>query len=213
LKIIAVADIHGKQYRMNQLLENIGKHKPDLVVICGDITQFGPKDMAKVLLDQIPVDTMAIPGNIDTEDVIEGIEESRAMNLHLKKIKWKGETFVGIGGSNPLPFRTRISYSEDEIREELENLIEKNCILVTHVPPYGVQDRVFFGKHAGSRVLRDIIEEFKPKLHLCGHIHENPGFSKLGDTVVVNCTIARGNGGALIKINNKGDIRVEMLLD
>jgi hypothetical protein len=210
LKILAGADIHGKQYRINQIIENVKKFEPELVVICGDITQFGPKELAKVFLDQIPVDVMAVPGNIDTEDVIDGIEESKAINLHLKKVRWKDYTFVGIGGSNPLPFRTKLWYSEEEIEKELGNLLEKDCILVTHIPPYGIQDRVFFGKHAGSKVLRDIVERFSPKLHLCGHIHENPGFDKLGDTIVVNCTMARGNGGALIDIKDD-DIKVEML--
>lgn len=86
MKILSIADIHGSQYRLNIVLKNIEKYRPNLVVVCGDITQFGPSELAKVLLDQIPVDTLAITGNIDTNDVGEGIENSKATNIEMKQI-------------------------------------------------------------------------------------------------------------------------------
>jgi Icc-related predicted phosphoesterase len=153
---------------------------------------------------------MAIPGNVDTADVIGGIENSKAVNLHLRKIKWKEYAFIGLGGSNPLPFHTKIWFTEKKIESELQDLMEKDCVLITHVPPYGVQDKVFFGHHAGSPVLRKFIDTYKPRLHLCGHIHEDPGFTKLDDTVVVNCTIAKNGSGALINLSEK-KVDVEML--
>ena len=87
MKVLAIADLHGSQYRLNILLKNIEKYSPDLVVICGDITQFGPGDLAKNFLDQIPLTTYAIRGNIDTIDVNNGIENSKAINLTKKKIE------------------------------------------------------------------------------------------------------------------------------
>jgi len=65
MKIFATADLHGSQYRLNILLKNIEQYAPDLVIVCGDITQFGPSDVAKNFLDQISVETLAIPGNIE----------------------------------------------------------------------------------------------------------------------------------------------------
>ena len=78
MKILATADIHGAQYRLNLVLKNIERYSPDLVVICGDVTQFGPGELAKNLLNQIQVETLAITGNIDTPDVGKGIDESKA---------------------------------------------------------------------------------------------------------------------------------------
>jgi len=98
MKILAVADIHGAQYRLNTLLDNIEKYSPDLVVICGDITQFGPGAVAKNFLNQIPVETLAIPGNIDTPDVGKSILESKAENIDLKKVFKNNISFIGIGG-------------------------------------------------------------------------------------------------------------------
>ena len=101
MKILAAADIHGAQYRLNLILENIERYHPDLVIICGDITQFGPGDVAKNLLNQLSVETLAIPGNIDTADVLQGIQESKATPLHMKKQMVHGLTFVGVSSVNP----------------------------------------------------------------------------------------------------------------
>ena len=98
MRILAAADIHGSQYRFNLVLDNIEEYKPDVVVICGDITQFGPGDVAKNFLDQIPIYTLADPGNIDTSDVEKAIEESKAENIHMRRIEYKCVTFVGLNG-------------------------------------------------------------------------------------------------------------------
>ena len=66
MKILAVADIHGSQYRLNLVLKNVKTYSPDLVVLCGDITQFGPGEIATNFLNQIPTKTFAIPGTEDT---------------------------------------------------------------------------------------------------------------------------------------------------
>jgi len=152
MKILAVADIHGAQYRLNLVLKNIRKYSPDLIVICGDITQFGPGELAKNFLDQIPTETLAIPGNIDTPDVSKGIEESKATKIELKKVTKKDIPFVGISGADPNQFK---------ILDEKKLLNEKS-VLVSHVPPYGAQDKIFIGLHGGSKELRKIVDEYKP---------------------------------------------------
>jgi len=94
MKLLATADIHGSQYRLNIILKNIEKYSPDLVVICGDITQFGPGEVAKNFLNQITVDTLAITGNIDSPDVDKAINESKAENINLKKVEKNNISFV-----------------------------------------------------------------------------------------------------------------------
>lgn len=196
MKVLAIADLHGSQYRLNILLKNIEKYTPDLVVICGDITQFGPGDLAKNFLDQIPLTTFAILGNIDTMDVNEGIENSKAINLAMKRIEKNGIPFVGI--SDGIPDISLID----------EKLVDKQCVLVSHEPPYGFQDKVFLGMHAGSKELRVIIDKYKPRLVLCGHIHEDPGFTKTNGTTVVNCSMGKRGEGALIDINKKVNVKM-----
>lgn len=199
MKILATADIHGSQYRLNIVLKNIEKYSPDLVVICGDITQFGPGELAKILLDQIPLDTLAITGNIDTIDVGQGIENSKATNVGMKRILKSKIPFVGINklGLNQLRL----------IKEN--NLIDNNSVLISHEPPYGAQDRVFFGMHGGNKELRNIVDKYHPRLVLCGHIHEDPGFTIIGVTTVVNCSMGKRGEGAFIELND--NISVKMI--
>lgn len=208
MKIFATADLHGSQYRLNIALKNVEKHSPDLVVMCGDITQFGPGDVAKNFLDQIPVETFVVHGNIDTEDVLKGIDESKATNIHLKRVEKNGIPFIGIGGGNPIPTRTKLSIPGDKTEKSIGNLVDESTVLVSHVPPYGLQDRVFLGMHSGSKELRKMVDGCNPRLVLCGHIHENPGVTKTDKTVVVNCSMGKRGKGALIEINKKIDVKM-----
>ena len=197
MKILATADLHGSQYRLNIILKNIETYSPDLVVVCGDITQFGPGEVAKNFLDQIPVTTFAIPGNIDTDEVSKAIDESKAINIDMKKVEKNGISFVGISGATTRPFSTG------------EKLLDEKSILVSHEPPHGLQDKVFLGMHAGSKELRETVDKYKPRLVLCGHIHEDPGYIKTDNTIVVNCSMGKRTEGALVKINKS--ITVKML--
>jgi len=205
MKILAVADIHGAQYRLNAVLDNIEKYSPDLVVVCGDITQFGPGDMAKNFLNQIPVETFAIPGNIDTAEVGEAILESKAENIDLKKVTKNNFSFIGMGGetisSNPIIL-------DKGHKKPIEEIIDENTVLVTHVPPYKLQDNVFIGRNIGSKELKSLVEKYHPKLVLCGHVHEDPGMTMFHDSVIVNCSMGKRTEGALIEINEEIDVKI-----
>jgi Icc-related predicted phosphoesterase len=155
------------------------------------------------------VKTFAIHGNIDTNEVIKSIDNSKAINIHLKKIIQNNVSFVGLGGDLNLPIHKKINIKVNEYFKTLDEIINESTILVTHSPPYGLQDKIFLGFHAGSKYIRYIIDKYKPRLVLCGHIHENPGFVKYKKTIVVNCSIGKTGSGALIELNKK--INVKML--
>ena len=201
MKILATADLHGSQYRLNILLKNVETYSPDLVVICGDITQFGPGEMAKNFLDQIPVTTFAVPGNIDTEEVSTAINNSKATNIDMKRVKKNNIPFVGISGVNRLDRSRALNAKEPQIDE--------TSVVVSHIPPHGLQDKVFLGIHSGSKELREIVNTYKPRLVLCGHIHEDPGYTKTNNTIVVNCSMGKRGEGAFIGLDEK--ITVKML--
>lgn len=208
MKLFAAADIHGAQYRLNIILGHIEVYRPDLVIICGDITQFGPGEMAKNFLNQIPVETFAIPGNIDTPDVGQAISESNALNIDRRRLVRNGVSFVGLGGerfSRP----SDLVIVDDTIKKPIADVLDANSVLVTHVPPYQLQDTVFLGHHTGNKELRDIVETCQPRLVLCGHIHEDPGMTKFGKSTIVNCSIGKRTEGAVINIDD--GISVEIL--
>ena len=204
LVIYAVADIHGAQFRVNEMLDVIKAYKPDITIICGDITQFGPGDMAYYILNQIPEPVLVVPGNIDTEDVNQGIQQSNAINIQFKRHDEKGISFLGINGVSERETNAFYEYDSNQ------TLFAHLDVLVPHVPPYGFQDTVFLGKHGGSKALLTIANEIHPRVVLCGHIHENPGFSKKEDLLVVNCSMGKKGKGAIVTIDKK-NISVEMI--
>jgi uncharacterized protein len=201
MRILAVADVHGAQYRLNLVLKNTATYAPDLVVVCGDITQFGPGELATNFLNQIPVRTIAVPGNIDTFDVDAGINASNAMNLDRRMVTINGIPLVGIGREIPAQLPALL-IDDENTKKPLEKLLKTSSILVTHYPPYKTQDKIFIGTHGGSKELRSLIDMYKPRLVLCGHIHEDPGMTMVGDTTVVNCSMGKRTEGALIDITD-----------
>ena len=87
-----------------------------------------------------------------------------------------------------------------KLQEKWDLIPENVDILVTHGPPLGYGDKVkgIFGTQprAGcENLLRTIKERVKPKVHICGHIHEDPGLRSDGHTLFVNASICtRGFG-------------------
>lgn len=69
--IIHLSDLHfGAQLNDTAqiTLEEIGKHKPDLIVISGDFTQIGSSDefrQARTFIDALPAPVFCVPGNHD----------------------------------------------------------------------------------------------------------------------------------------------------
>ena len=93
----------------------------------------------------------------------------------MKRVVKKGIPFVGFNGVNTNQFKV----------VEGKKLLDENSVLVSHVPPYGAQDKAFIGIHGGSKELRELVDKFKPKLVLCGHIHEDPGIAKIDNTTEI----------------------------
>jgi Icc-related predicted phosphoesterase len=219
MKILAVGDVHGDYLKIIDYLKN---NKIDLVIVAGDITQFGPAELGEEILNEISsfeVPVLAIPGNCDPETIYGKIENSRAVNIHGKTITIKDIGICGFGGSNPTPFNTPLEFEEIEIYDEASKLIknisnEKISLLITHAPPYGTKTDILpSGEHAGSTSIRKIIEEYQPVLNVCGHIHESRGVDKIGKTKIVNPGELSKGYGCLINIDSQKEdpVQVELI--
>lgn len=191
MKILAVADLHGDKEGVKNIEKFLEKNY-DVLIIAGDITQFGPVARAKEILDKLESEDIRIllmPGNCDPKNVLSILEE-RDVNLHLKSVKLGDITFMGLGGSNPTPFDTPFELSEEKIKENLHPLSRgtgDKWVLISHAPPYNTTaDLTSDNVHAGSKSVRQIIEEREPQLNICAHIHEARGMDNIGLTKVVN---------------------------
>ncbi len=170
MRIYALADIHGKPERIRLVERTTEQLRPQVVIIAGDLTHAGRGREALQLLHTLPALVLAIPGNMDPADVEEAIPHHPGR----KVIVENGVRFGGTQG-------------------------EVCDVLVSHEPPYGVLDRAWNGQHIGSRAVRELVERLKPRVVVCGHVHESPGIERVGETVVVNCTMGNDRYlGALI---------------
>ena len=74
MNILAISDLHGSTHKaLNNYLKN---NKIDLIVIAGDITHFGPAELAEDILNEISsydIPVVAIPGNCDPQGVSKSI--------------------------------------------------------------------------------------------------------------------------------------------
>ncbi|MCX7996069.1 MAG: YfcE family phosphodiesterase [candidate division WOR-3 bacterium] len=189
MKILAVSDIHGRLEYEKKIIEMLSTS--DLIVISGDITNFGGRREALEVLNTIRKynqNILAVPGNCDRYDVLELLKDEH-INLHGEIKKIGDLTFFGIGGSGHTPFNTPQEYSDEEIIKILNNYENKGGkqILVSHSPPINTAvDRTLMGIHAGSKLIRQFIEKNQFDLCLCGHIHEARNTDKLGKTLIVN---------------------------
>lgn len=218
MKILAISDVHSNEN--NNLINYLDNNNIDLLLMSGDITNFGPLDFVDTFIGKIinKCDIIAIPGNCDPKGVCKAIEDSGAICLHNKFISFDKILIFGYGGSNPTPFNTPCEIEDDKIYEDIykliskyENLTDNNDkikILLSHAPPYNSSaDLIESGDHVGSQAIRKITEEFDLDINLCGHIHEARSLDKIENTVIANPGILENNGAILINIdNNKFDI-------
>jgi uncharacterized protein len=192
MKIIAISDLHGD---IKPIISYLKDNKVDLIIIAGDITNFGPPELGEDLLNEISsfgIPVLAIPGNCDPESIHVNIDQSQAINIHARNMIIKNIGICGFGGSNPTPFDTPLEFEEIQIYDEAKKVFngienEEITLFITHAPPYGTKtDLLPSGSHVGSKSLRKIIEEMQPTLNICGHIHEARGTDKIGNTTIVN---------------------------
>ena len=204
LRILAVADFHGNSSAESILSKFLTKGF-DCLVLIGDLTNFGPPEVAESILELVKrsgIPCLAVPGNCDPKSILKVLDKYD-MNLHGKCEKMGEATFVGLGGSNLTPFHTPFELNEVEIKEELAAAsceTSEKLVLVTHAPPFGTKvDMIQEGTHVGSKSIRQYIEQNQPLVTLCGHVHEARDVDQLGRTLIVNPgPITKGYAAELI---------------
>jgi len=203
MRIYAVADIHGHPARLTAIRRTIFELKPDVLVVAGDITGYIRPRPVIGQLNAMPVPVLAVRGNSDLARV-EALFNiwPNVSSLHLTEVILGGISFTGLGGTIPVPFRSRIRFREKGLMEKMSLLMNPSSVLVVHPPPWGDLDRVMGKLHAGCRGLRQLVLNKQPKMVICGHIHEDTGTAYINETLVVNCSIGRSGRGALIEYEN-----------
>ncbi len=192
MNIVGLADIHDHLDRLRAISKDLAA--ADLVLLVGDLTNFGGRDAAARVIRAVwkyNHRILAVPGNCDYPTV-DAYLTQEGINLYRRSVNRRGVAFIGVGGSLPCPGKTPNEFSEREFEALLADAVSgvppvEPLVLVTHQPPRGtVVDRLGSGEHVGSRSVRSFIERVQPLVCLTGHIHEGRGIDVIGRTPVVN---------------------------
>lgn len=210
MKIVSFGDIHMATRNLARMREVL--RDADLVIISGDLTNFGGIDDARRVLDSVRSvfpKILALPGNLDRPEVLDLLEE-QGVALHGKGVSLGEVGIFGCGGSNMTPFGTPLEFSEEEILRTLRQGYEqvraqRALLMVCHTPPYETKcDRLPGGRPVGSMAARRFIEEVRPQVCISGHIHESVATDAIGPTAVVNAGPFKGGGYVVVTSNGGG---------
>jgi len=163
----------------------------DLIISCGDLKA----DYLSFLVTMARCPLLYVHGNHDT-----GYDENPPDGCDCiddKLVVYNGVRILGLGGCrryHPGAYQ----YTEAEMRRRIRKLrfalwrAGGVDIVVTHAPMHGVGD----GEdpaHWGFAAFRKLLDKYRPKYLLHGHVHLNYGQDptrerQYGDTTVVNTT-------------------------
>ena len=189
LKILAFSDTHGSDIR--HLVEKAEKEKVTHVFICGDWIK-RDDDIPPYLVSQFKDKGMHVflqSGNHEHFHTTDSLaEQYDVKTLHGDGVIYNDVGFFGAGGTTQIGPHSLIS--DDEQFELLKKGFEKvknakKKVMLVHEHPAGGLFEM--GRFKGSQAIRKAIEEFKPDIVICGHVHEAAGMEdQIGSTRVIN---------------------------
>ena len=186
MKIVAASDLHLDSTCRAAFLRQA--ETADLAILAGDLAQRrqGLTDFVEPF-EAIAGKLVMVAGNNESLDELRAA--TSATVLHGETANRDGVAVAGIGGAiPPIHVPTFQSYNiEEDAAEALLDQIHEADILISHSPPHGIGD-VFDGHISmGSAAVRRAAERLRPKLLLCGHVHDCWGTrDMLGETRVAN---------------------------
>ncbi|HET7177598.1 MAG TPA: metallophosphoesterase family protein [Solirubrobacterales bacterium] len=188
MRLLAFSDLHRDLGQAARLVEMSAE--ADIVIGAGDFASVH-EGLAETIAALAPIEapTVLVPGNNETEDALREAAAgwAAATILHGGGTTIAGVEFFGLGAGIPTtPWGWSFDL-DDETAARLLAPCPEGALLVLHSPPRGHCDASAGGGHFGSEALLRAIEEKRPRLAVCGHIHESWGCeSRIGDTPLHN---------------------------
>ena len=168
--------------------EKGAEEKVDLVILAGDLVDdYGNAAGLIGPFKEKGLEVAILPGNHEGLAEVNFLSEKyNIKNLHGYVIKVGdigifgcGYADVGIHQLSEKEFFETLKKAHDSLKDV------KKKLMVTHVQPS--DSLIGLGIFPGSEGVRKAIEELKPDLHICGHIHETHGIEEMiGSTRVIN---------------------------
>jgi Icc-related predicted phosphoesterase len=187
MKILAFSDLHRDLAQGAQLVEMA--NEADAVIGAGDFASMH-EGLGETIdaLSGIETPTVLVPGNNETAEALRAAaaEWSAATVLHGEGTTIDGTEFFGLGAGIPVTPWDWSFDLDDEAATAMLSECPEGAVLVLHSPPKNHCDSGG-GGNFGSPALLRAIEAKRPRLAVCGHIHESWGCeSQIGPTPVRN---------------------------
>jgi Icc-related predicted phosphoesterase len=192
MRFVAISDTHCRHL-------NVKLPKGDVLLHAGDVSYKGEKKEVLDFLqwfERLPFKhKIFVAGNHDfyfeksKGSEIEKIIPAGIIYLNDSSITIDG---VKIWGSPVTPWFFNWAFNRirgPQIRKHWKLIAPDTDILLTHGPVLGIHDVVLNGTHVGDKDLLAAVEQLKPKVHVCGHIHEGYGHVLKGGTRYINASV------------------------
>ena len=187
MKILAVADEESRRYYEFYTPGCLDEF--DLILSCGDLH----RSYLEFLATMAHCPVLYVRGNHDDSYENEPPEGCECVDGQI--YVWQGVRILGLGGSHKYRDGKNM-YTERQMRSRIRRLRFSLWrrrgfdILLTHAPARGVNDFDSIS-HRGFECFLGLLEKYRPKFFVHGHIHKNygvniPRVSRCGDTTVIN---------------------------
>ncbi|MBQ8390296.1 MAG: metallophosphoesterase [Oscillibacter sp.] len=161
----------------------------DLIISCGDLKASYLSFL--VTMGRAPL--LYVHGNHDTQYESRPPEGCECIEDRI--YTYKGLRILGLGGC-PKYNTGKHQYTERQMQARIRKLwwkLRKSGgvdIVVTHAPPAGYGDGSDYA-HRGWECLLPLLDKYKPKYLVHGHVHTNygeghPAVLQYGDTTIIN---------------------------
>lgn len=201
MKAILISDTHGRQaYIPNQWVEN-KDNSIDTILHGGDVSNIGKLDDIESFFAWYNSlnykNKIFIAGNHDWgfQRDPKTIREILRKYPDITYLQDSSITINGIKiyGSPHQPYFYDWAFNLQrgpQLKAMWDKIDLDTDILISHGPAAdtGYLDLCPDGFHAGCVDLKEAIDRIKPKLHLCGHIHDGYGVYETPDTLFINAS-------------------------
>ncbi len=196
MKILGFVDVHGNMSALKSVIKK--SKKADVLVCAGDLSIF--QEGLEILIAKLSKANklvLIIPGNHEDEGLLADVCSafSNVLYMHERSYHFGKYVFFGYGGGGFSQKDERL----ERLAKRFKKHLKKNdkVILFTHAPPYGTKLDKVWHDYVGNESINKFIKIIKPKLLICGHIHETAGKSdKISSTKIIN----PGPEGKIIEI-------------
>jgi Icc-related predicted phosphoesterase len=196
-KIVFISDTHNKHKHLTSKGMGNILGSGDYLIHAGDCTSMGHKHEINGFLDWFSntdfKHKIFIAGNHDfgfeqQTDIDQEYKDKGVIYLFDNDVTIDGIKFYGSPWQPEFHDWAFNLPRGEELAAKWEKIPDDVDILITHGPAYGILDYAPIGGHVGCEELYRKIAEVKPKIHVCGHIHDSYGQKTMGGIEFLNAS-------------------------